>query len=546
MLLREGIDENLRFLILEVGKQLEKTRQFLDDPSPNLLEAVLARDDYIDNLKSIIQRSCFAIAAEKSADNGSALDLLKAVDVITANLERIGDFCENIIDQVGYLQNDEVLRGRDFSRFFDVVMDGVAKVEYAALKLDLQDAVAICRAEQELDTLYAQAFRDILIELQHSTNSQGLVTVLFISHYFERMGDALLNIGEAVLSACLGERIKIDQFWALEDSLEGANLDRGITDVSLEAMGETKSGCRIDRVSSKSGADGVGWVIFKEGRKQKLLDETTSIDAWREIVPGLAPKVYTFYDHGETAAILFEYLPGRTFEELLLRGGPGELDAALAAICETLETVWRKTRSDGPVSARFVSQLRGRLEDVYAVHPDFRGSDGAFGNLRLPSFDELLNRAARLEEALTAPFSVFIHGDFNVDNIIYDGKDGRVHFIDLHRSRMMDYVQDVSVFLVSNQRLQVFTSPIRRRIGHVAVRFHAFAQRFAGEMGDATFEARLALGLARSYATSARFVLDEDLAKTLFLRARYLIERLVLHDPEHIADFQVPREVLVG
>jgi len=546
MLLHEGIDENLRFLILEVGKQLEKTREFLEDPSPRLLEGVLARDDYIDNLKSIIQRSCFAIAAEKAGDNGSSLDLLKAVDVITANLERIGDFCENIIDQVGYLQNDEVLRGRDFGRFFDIVIDGVAKIEYAALQLDLQGAVAICRTEQDLDTMYAQSFRDILVELQHSTNSQGLVTVLFISHYFERMGDALLNIGEAVLSACLGERIKIDQFWALEDSLEGANLDRAITDVSLHTMGETRSGCRIDRVSSKSGADGAGWVIFKEGRKQKLLDETTSIDAWREIVPGLAPKVYTFYDHGESAAILFEYLPGRTFEELLLRGDPTELDRALTVLCETLNTVWHQTRSEGPVSARFVSQLRTRLEDVYAVHPDFRGSDGAFGNLRLASFDELLDRAARLEDALTAPFSVFIHGDFNVDNVIYDGKEDRVHFIDLHRSRMMDYVQDVSVFLVSNQRLHVFTSPIRQRIGRIALRFHDFTRRFAVEMGDATFEARLALGLARSYATSARFVLDEEFAKSLFLRARYLIERLVSQDAAHIEDFRVPREVLVG
>ncbi|MDP5360187.1 MAG: ferredoxin reductase, partial [Paracoccaceae bacterium] len=39
---------------------------------------------------------------------------------------------------------------------------------------------------------------------------------------------------------------------ALEDSLEGTSLAGG--DISLKAMGETRSGCRIDRVSQKNGA----------------------------------------------------------------------------------------------------------------------------------------------------------------------------------------------------------------------------------------------------------------------------------------------------
>ena len=86
------------------------------------------------------------------------------------------------------------------------------------------------------------------------------------------------------------------------------------------------------------------------------------------------------------------------------------------------------------------------MRDLYAVHPDFKDGGGSIGPVRIPSFDELLERSAALDEQLVAPFSVFIHGDFNVDNVIYDPLADRVHFIDLHRSDQMDYVQDISVF----------------------------------------------------------------------------------------------------
>jgi hypothetical protein len=109
----------------------------------------------------------------------------------------------------------------------------------------------------------------------------------------------------------------------------------------------------------------------------------------------------------------------------------------------------------------------------------------------------------------------------------------------------MDYVQDVSVFLVSNHRLQVFDAPVRRRINRVVMRFHEFAQEFAEGAEDTTFSARLALGLARSFASSTRFVLDEEFAKSMFLRSRYLLDRLLAWDAQDLASFRIPPEVLV-
>jgi hypothetical protein len=111
----------------------------------------------------------------------------------------------------------------------------------------------------------------------------------------------------------------------------------------------------------------------------------------------------------------------------------------------------------------------------------------------------------------------------------------------------MDYVQDVSVFMVSNYRLKILDLPQRRRILQLTRDFYHFAAEFADKAGDQTFELRLALGLARSFVTSTRFILDKYLARAMFMRSRYLLERVLAAGPGMEKSFRVPvREIFVG
>ena len=150
-----------------------------------------------------------------------------------------------------------------------------------------------------------------------------------------------------------------------------------------------------------------------------------------------------------------------------------------------------------------------------------------------------------IEGELVAPFTVFIHGDFNTDNLLFNPRTGRVNFIDLHRSRDMDYVQDISVFLISNFRLPIFEEQTRKKLNRVTMRFYRFARSYADEHGDLTFDARLALGLIRSFITSTRFVLKDEFSKNMFFRAGYLMEKLVRHKGNPWSEFDLPRDVLI-
>jgi phosphate uptake regulator len=548
--LHEGIEENLRFLIIEVEKQLQRTGAYLAKPNKAALAKIVDGDDYIDNLKAVIQSKSFGAAAQ-GVHGPETLALLRTYEVIASNLERVADFCEKVIVQVGYIDRPAVYAKFDFTDFLVEVLTGVGLIEQAVFERDVQVALSICRTEHTIDQMYAKAFKRILIELQSgaSDDAQSLVTLLFIAHYMERMGDSLLNIGEAILSAHLGERIKIGQLRALEDSLELTQLSSHLGHLSLKAMGETKSGARVNSLLSREGrADGTPArsVIFKEGKTRKLIEERDSIARWEQLMPGLAPQIYSFHDGGEDGAILFEYLPGATFESVLLKKPWKDVTRALDAIQLKLLEVWARTRSPEAVSPRFLQQISSRFDDVLAVHPEFRHGDAKIGEKEVASFHSLIERLLPYDDALVAPFSVFIHGDFNVDNVIYDDNDGSVRFIDLHRSRMMDYAQDVSVFLVSHFRLQYLETPVRRRINSTILRFHDFAREHAASIGDTTFDQRLALGIARSLATSTRFVLDRELARSMFLRSRYILERFAeLHRAGRPQDYQLTREVLV-
>jgi hypothetical protein len=301
-------------------------------------------------------------------------------------------------------------------------------------------------------------------------------------------------------------------------------------------------------VNALSDEENVTHAVFKDGRKRKLKEERQRVEDWHEILPGLAPQILSYQKRGDSASLLIEHLVGETFEQILLHGSDQLLEEAFGQLTKTLKRIWRETRSDKPVSADYTGQLAKRLPDVYAIHPTFQTSESIIGGLKLPAFAQQQSRLKTLEKGLKAPFSVYIHGDFNVDNIIYDPGEGRVNFIDLHRSRHMDYLQDVSVFMVSCYRLQVFDPQIRLRIHALCQDFYRFVRAYARKQKDESFETRLTLGLIRSFATSTRFILDKSLSWAMFNRAVFLTERLLEAQAQaQKKKFKTPiEEVFVG
>jgi phosphate uptake regulator len=546
MLTFEGVEKNLRFMVVEVGKQLENSFQLMRQPSQSLARIIYSSDNYIDTLKSYVEKKTISGFRNTPKMDRQTADRFRALVTVANNLERIADFCVNIAGQMDHMGSPDVLQGYDYAPYQKFIGTALAQIPGAISTSDASLALKICRAESKTDKLYAAHVAAIKADLKKGEHTDDLVACLYIFHYLERMGDALQNIGEAVLYAITGEKLKLREHKALHAALGQTDAEVWSRAYEVDFRYETRSGTRIGKVTDRGDGedDAELEAIFKNGRRDKLARERKNIEHWEETMPGLPPRILEYREGKGDAALLLEYLDGPTFNEMVLNAGAANLRAAQKNIAATLTTAWDRTLEREPIHGDFLGQLSARIGDVWRVHPQFRRLPMRVGKLNLQSFEESLRTAAQASQGLLAPFRVLIHGDFNADNIIVSHHESRIHFIDLYRSRPMDYVQDVSVFLVSNFRMPVFDPDMRARIGEVMLDFYHFAKGYAREHDDDTFDARLALGLVRSFMTSTRFELDEAFSKTMYLRAAYLLEAFITHIDRPWNTFALNEEVL--
>lgn len=548
MITFEGLDENFKFIVYEVENQARSTQKFMDAPSRKRYAKITSRDDYIDNLKTIIENKCYSrIHADHTLDK-RALNKIRAIQVICVNLEKIADYFVNIVKQMQYLDDQSFVQRYDYTEVFEIMLSRLGAILDAYHGEDMSKALYICKAEPMLDDVYKVRFDRVMNEMGMGRDAQSLVTVLFIFRYFERVGDALLNIGEAVIFSLLGERIKIEQFEALQQTLTKSGFSDSFSDIDFSAIWGTRSGCRIGKVESReadlTSEEKKQGSIYKEGNLEKIRKERESIQRWKQLFPNLVADIYGFHEEADKGSMLVEFLNGCTLDEVILSGDDELVRNALFILENTVLETWSKTMVELPVKTNYIRQIQSRLEGVLQTHPEFWRAPKCLGAAEVPSSESLLSACADIEDEMEAPFSVFIHGDFNINNVVYNHEAQQIHYIDLYRSRDFDYVQDASVFLVSNFRVPLFDTEHRARINAVIRQFLGFIRGFAGRHDDPTVEARLAFALARSFYTSTRFELNFKFAKEMYNRSMFLLEKIHHYRGGDWKRFTLPEDIL--
>ena len=544
MSLPKAIDDNLQFLLAETASHLSVLREYLAHSANTPPSRLLDRKGYVENLRLSIHNHC--LSELSAADKQSGLkQLLRAVEDVATHLERITELCREAMLQSLQVEQKRLLKRGKYLPMLERVLKALEMIEPALSDKDTRRALKIGRVEQRLDQAYQKQLLSYSKYLKKDKHPADHIALIMLGRNIEQMGNALLRISEAIISAAMGQHFNTDRYHTLNASLTELKAVNEIEGLQVQTIAQTKSGSAINAVAS-AGEPGYHGV-FKDGGKRKLKEEKQRVDDWHEIFPGLAPKSLAYKKSGDSAAMLIEHLAGQTFEQILLSGSDKLFQESFTHLTETLKQVWDETRTAKPVSANYMDQLAKRMDDVYAIHPEFNQNNIAIGSQKLPSFGKLLTQVQQLEADIQAPFSVYIHGDFNVDNIIYDQQQQRINFIDLHRSRYMDYLQDITVFMVSNYRLQVFDPRVRQRIAMMSHGIYRFARGYSKKVKDESFEVRLALGLIRSFVSSTRFILDKSLSRAMFYRALYLMEQLLAANAKSKRRFKVPiEEIFIG
>jgi hypothetical protein len=212
-----------------------------------------------------------------------------------------------------------------------------------------------------------------------------------------------------------------------------------------------------------------------------------------------------------------------------------DLEKALTLFGKNTLKIWQKAKREKSRKPDFVSQLSRRKGDVESVHSAL---------FDLEHLDDMLGRARKIERNLKVPFTTMIHGDFNADNILLQMDEGKVYYVDVHRSKFGDYVQDVSVFLVSNIRIPIFSSDVRSRLNTANRKMYEVGSAFASRQKDPWFDARLGLGLFRSLITSTRFIFDKNFSIALYDRAELILDTLEHHGAD-LQKFKLDEELFL-
>jgi phosphate transport system regulatory protein PhoU len=526
--LLEDLGQDLAMMARLVQSQLVAAMTAFFQRDTGLAAKVTEKDDHVDNLLGFIEEKCFERIAGEAPDSARSRRL-RGIFRVAMNLEKLGDYAVSIAEQTVHAS-----RLRERALPFDLA--GPTRVALAALDevitafsdADAEKAKHACRCEAELDRQYREALAEVFRWLGHAGQEPAfVVTCLFVANYLERIGDAILNIGETTLFILTGQRLKLHQYLHLEEMVATvAPPGAGDSAVDFRRIWGGISGARVGRLS----VGGAPAFIWKEGSERKIDEEIREMQEWNRIVPGLVPDLKARCQRDGRESFLGQFLDGSLLRDLYLARPWEDKLRATRRLLETVRDVWLATARSEPAPVDYVRQIRERLPELYGIHPELetlrRRETRIFGIAHC-SLDELLERGGQIEPALAPPVTVRIHGDFNTNNIVYDTAHDRIHFIDVHRGGPGDYLLDVGVFLVSNLRNPIQDSRVvtdlERLNGHVA----RFAAEFARLIGDDRVQTRLALSQARSLITSGRLVTDAEFARSLYLQGVRLLERAV-------------------
>jgi phosphate transport system protein len=172
-------------------------------------EHVIRTDIEVDLLEKDVDEQCYSVLARHQP---TAIDLrfIAAVMKINNDLERIGDSAVNIAQAVQILSNEPPLDVHvDLPRLSNLVRGMVRESLDSFVHENTELALAICKRDDEADSLYKQLFTDLLTSMIGDSKAvtRGL-HLLLIARNLERIADHATNIAEDVVYFVEGRDIR--------------------------------------------------------------------------------------------------------------------------------------------------------------------------------------------------------------------------------------------------------------------------------------------------------------------------------------------------
>ena len=211
-MVRPNLDISLERLtdeLLGLGSMVEKAlAKSLDALKRRDLEAssqVVQEDDEIDRQCVQLEEHSIELIARHQP---VARDLRRLITTlhIAVELERMGDYAEGIAKISLMMGEEPPLKPLiDIPRMGEKASDMLRRSLDALVNRDTVAAMGVLSADDEVDGLYDQVYRELLTYMIQDPNSiQRATYLLWVAHDLERVADRATNIAERVIYLVTG------------------------------------------------------------------------------------------------------------------------------------------------------------------------------------------------------------------------------------------------------------------------------------------------------------------------------------------------------
>ncbi|MEK6714218.1 MAG: phosphate signaling complex protein PhoU [Nitrospirota bacterium] len=189
-----------------VSKALRDSMEALKQRDFETSRRIIDDDNLINRKRFDIEEKCLLLIATQQP---MAVDLrvLAAVINIITDLERIGDHAEGIA-KINIAIGDEPLVKplRDIPQMSELGLSMLDRCMKAFMNRDLDAARQVCNDDDEVDALYDQTYRELLlVMIENPRTIQGATYLIWAAHNLERIADRVTNIAERVVFMVTGK-----------------------------------------------------------------------------------------------------------------------------------------------------------------------------------------------------------------------------------------------------------------------------------------------------------------------------------------------------
>jgi phosphate transport system protein len=194
------IQEDMLLLATMVDSGMQRSIEALRNRDVAMAREIIADDQKINDKRYETEERCLELIATQQPLAGDLRTIVSVLHIIV-DLERMGDHAEGIAKLALVLADEPPVKPYiDIPRMADVASRMLMDSLEAFKQRDTDLARAVCNQDDEVDALYDQVYRELLVYMLSDPRTIERATYLmWVAHNLERIADRVTNICERVV-----------------------------------------------------------------------------------------------------------------------------------------------------------------------------------------------------------------------------------------------------------------------------------------------------------------------------------------------------------